>query len=183
MKKLLIILSIGIIIALIASFTIPVNQKQIPFETWGNNEHFYENIGGMKIICDFSLMGVSSNCQAMNENGEIIPWPNVVDFETAEKDKQIKRIDVNCKCQQEGGPCIQPLFEWENTTHYIDNNFCEFIEKPENCTGNMLSFINARSNIFNENADSVIWGDTNDSIIEKPEFMECVNQIRIIYGK
>lgn len=98
-------------------------------------------------------------------------------------DNQIKKIDGNCKCQERGGPCIQPLYKWENTTHYIDNNFCEFIEKPENCTGNFLSFINSRSNIFNENADSVIWKNTDDSIIEKPGFMECVNQLRNVYGK
>jgi len=80
LDKLLIIISIVITIAILGSFTIPINQKYSPFETWGNNEHFYKSDKEWQVVCDITLVGISSNCQAMNENGEIVPWPTPEEY-------------------------------------------------------------------------------------------------------
>lgn len=84
MKKLLIISIIIITITILGSFTIPINQKYSPFETWGNNEHFYKSDKGWQVICDVTLIGISSNCQAMNAEKEIVGWPTPEEYNILE---------------------------------------------------------------------------------------------------
>ena len=57
--------------------------------------------------------------------------------------EQLKGIFANCACQErvKANPetnnlCTQPLIDWENSTHYINNNLCKFmtIEKYEHDT-------------------------------------------------
>lgn len=49
---------------------------------------------------------------------------------------QLQGIVGNCACQERVKVnlatierCIQPHISWENSTHYIDNNICEWREK------------------------------------------------------
>jgi hypothetical protein len=51
---------------------------------------------------------------------------------------QLEGIFASCACQErvKANPetnmlCTQPLIDWENSTHYIDNNLCEFITLEE----------------------------------------------------
>lgn len=76
----LIILISAIAIIVVASFTIPVDKEYSPFETWANNEHFYESEKGWQVVCDVTLIGLSSNCQSVNENGEIVSWPTPEEY-------------------------------------------------------------------------------------------------------
>jgi len=78
MKLKIIGITIGVIaVIIVGSFTIPVDKEYSPIETWGSNEHFYESGKGWQVVCDVSLVGLTSNCQSMNKNGEIVPWPTV----------------------------------------------------------------------------------------------------------
>ena len=54
---------------------------------------------------------------------------------------QLKGIFANCACHErvKANPettnlCTQPLIDWENSTHYIDNNLCKFISLEEYLT-------------------------------------------------
>lgn len=71
----MIIASVVVGIALVASFTIPIYETVSPFETWGNNEHFYESMEGMNVTCSTNILGINSNCRATNAEGEEVPWP------------------------------------------------------------------------------------------------------------
>ena len=75
MNKKLIITGIVITISIIGSFTIPIDKKYSPFETYANNEHFYEGYGDWQVVCDVSLIGISLNCQALDPDDNIAPWP------------------------------------------------------------------------------------------------------------
>jgi len=57
------------------------------------------------------------------------------EFELNNTPGQLKGIFVNCACQErvKNNPdtierCIQPFIDWQNSTHYIDNNICEWKE-------------------------------------------------------
>jgi hypothetical protein len=52
--------------------------------------------------------------------------------------EQLGGIFSSCDCQErvKANPetnnlCTQPLIDWENSTHYIDNNLCKFITLEE----------------------------------------------------
>ena len=41
---------------------------------------------------------------------------------------QLKGIFHNCNCQEDPErTCEHTLIHWQNSTHYIDNNVCEFV--------------------------------------------------------
>ncbi len=45
------------------------------YETWGNNEMYYLPVNGMEVTCDMNLFQNPSNCNPINEKGEIVKWP------------------------------------------------------------------------------------------------------------
>jgi len=45
------------------------------YKTWGNNEHYYIPVNGMEVVCDVNLWQNPSNCNPINEKGEIVKWP------------------------------------------------------------------------------------------------------------
>lgn len=60
----------------------------------------------------------------------------VREFESNNTPDQLRGIFGNCACQERvrANPdtnmlCTQPFIDWENSTHYIDNNICEWREK------------------------------------------------------
>ena len=115
-----------------------------------------------------------------NDDEWIMP---AIDETPTLEDKQLKRIFANCGCQESGGPCIQPLYTWNNDTHYIDNNFCKFVQQPDICTQSMMSFINQHSNMF-EGEEPLIWTFRgSDSIVESDQFEECRDELLKINKK
>ncbi|MCV0391951.1 MAG: hypothetical protein K5790_01510 [Nitrosopumilus sp.] len=50
---------------------------------------------------------------------------------TEEPDNKLQDVLDNCTCQESGQDCIEPLLRWWNTTHFIDNTDCEFIDRVE----------------------------------------------------
>lgn len=59
---------------------------------------------------------------------------SIREFEENNTPDQLRGIFVNCACQKNQNPdknmlCTQPFIDWENATHYIDNNICEWREK------------------------------------------------------
>jgi len=61
---------------------------------------------------------------------------SIREFESNNTPDQLKGIFSNCACQERvnSNPdtverCTQPFIDWENSTHYIDNNICKWKEK------------------------------------------------------
>lgn len=61
---------------------------------------------------------------------------SIREFEENNTPGQLRGIFGNCACQERIriNPdtielCPQPFIDWENATHYIDNNICEWREK------------------------------------------------------
>lgn len=57
------------------------------------------------------------------------------EFESRNSPEQLKAILVKCDCEnkiktfpQQDELCIGPLTYWQNSTHYIDNNICKFVD-------------------------------------------------------
>jgi hypothetical protein len=57
------------------------------------------------------------------------------EFELRNSPEQLKAILVKCGCEnkiktfpEKDELCIGPLTDWQNSTHYIDNNVCKFLE-------------------------------------------------------
>jgi hypothetical protein len=57
------------------------------------------------------------------------------EFELRNSPEQLKAIFVKCGCEnkiktfpEKDELCIGPLTDWQNSTHYIDNNVCKFLE-------------------------------------------------------
>ena len=71
----IIITIIPIAIFIIAIFIIPIDKQYSPFETYGNNEHFYKDYKEWEVVCDVSLIGISLNCQVLDPDGNIALWP------------------------------------------------------------------------------------------------------------
>ena len=59
---------------------------------------------------------------------------SIREYESNNTSDQLRGIFGNCACQEKQNPdtnmlCTQPFIDWENFTHYIDNNTCEWREK------------------------------------------------------
>ena len=59
---------------------------------------------------------------------------SIREYESNNTPEQLRGIFGNCACQERQNPdtnqlCTQPFIDWENATHYIDNNICEWREK------------------------------------------------------
>ena len=61
---------------------------------------------------------------------------SIQEFESNNTPDQLRGIFANCACQErvKANPdtpelCTQPFIDWENATHYIDNNICKWKEK------------------------------------------------------
>ena len=61
---------------------------------------------------------------------------SIREFESNNTPDQLRGIFGNCACQErvKTNPdtlelCTQPFIDWENSTHYIDNNICEWQER------------------------------------------------------
>jgi hypothetical protein len=57
------------------------------------------------------------------------------EFESRNTPDQLRSVLSHCSCQEKinlyPGPdqlCTQPFIDWQNSTHYIDNNECKFLE-------------------------------------------------------
>lgn len=54
------------------------------------------------------------------------------DYELENRLGQLKEIFGSCNCQTDPErTCEHTLIVWQNSTHYIDNNLCEFITLEE----------------------------------------------------
>ncbi len=52
------------------------------------------------------------------------------EFELNNTPDDLKGIFGNCKCQEDPErTCTQTFIDWENSTHYIDNNICKWQER------------------------------------------------------
>ena len=57
------------------------------------------------------------------------------EFELNNTPDNLKGIFGNCKCQEDPErTCTQTFIDWENSTHYIDNNLCKFITLEKHLT-------------------------------------------------
>jgi len=59
---------------------------------------------------------------------------SIREYESNNTPEQLRAVFANCACQENQNPdknmlCTQPFIAWENSTHYIDNNICEWREK------------------------------------------------------
>lgn len=61
----------------------------------------------------------------------------IKDFESSNTPEQLESIFSRCACQErvKNNPdtnmlCLGTLIDWQNSTHYIDNNLCKFIPLP-----------------------------------------------------
>ncbi len=59
---------------------------------------------------------------------------SIREYESNNTPNQLRGIFANCACQDKQNLdtnmlCTQPFIDWENFTHYIDNNICEWREK------------------------------------------------------
>jgi len=111
-----------------------------------------------KIECED--IGAKTICQPCHESEGYSPWPRIMpygcldmcrgvcDFSDLMMDKtnqewtttytpypipdgQIKAIIGNCNCQADPeSRCPEPFLRWKNSTHYIDNIFCEWKDLP-----------------------------------------------------
>ena len=55
-------------------------------------------------------------------------YPTVRNPELENTPDDLKGIFHNCNCKEDPErTCEDTLIEWHNSTHYIDNNICEFI--------------------------------------------------------
>jgi hypothetical protein len=57
------------------------------------------------------------------------------EFEARNSPEHLKAVLVKCGCEnkiktfpEKDELCIGPLINWQNSTHYIDNNACKFLE-------------------------------------------------------
>ena len=57
------------------------------------------------------------------------------EFELNNTPDQLEGVLGNCACQERiranpetNEACTQELIDWQNSTHYIDNNVCKFLE-------------------------------------------------------
>ncbi|MGY5149542.1 MAG: hypothetical protein ACW9W3_05715 [Candidatus Nitrosopumilus sp. bin_68KS] len=181
MKTRLLIVISTIIVFSIISFAVPNLSKvygscemtqdgELQFAIgyqWTNGLLYIDNAE-----CTWKLFGAIPIASIMSENETPVL-----------EDKQLKSIFANCKCQESGGPCIQPLFRWSNDTHYNDNNFCKFVQQPDICTQDMMSFINHHSNMFEGNEPLAWTFRGSDSIVESDQFEECRNELLKINKK
>ncbi len=54
------------------------------------------------------------------------------DFESKNTPGQLRGISGLCNCKLDPErTCPEPFIDWQNSTHYIDNNLCEFITLEE----------------------------------------------------
>ena len=65
-------------------------------------------------------------------------YDSVRNFELENTPEQLESIFSRCDCQErvKNNPgtnqlCLGSLVDWQNSTHYIDNNLCEFITLEE----------------------------------------------------
>lgn len=59
-------------------------------------------------------------------------YMTVRNFELENTPDQLRGIFGNCNCQADPErTCTQTLIDWQNSTHYIDNNLCEYITLEE----------------------------------------------------
>ena len=138
----------SIIIAVFVFFTY---MQYAHYETWANNELWYFHSDGYVVECEFRLFQSPGMCNAFDEHGNIVDtktgmgnWKNEniePEYESKNISGQLKGIFGNCACQErvKSNPdtmerCIQPELTWENSTHYINNNICEWREKEETFT-------------------------------------------------
>ena len=57
------------------------------------------------------------------------------EFELNNTPDDLKGIFGNCKCQEDPErTCTETFIDWENSTHYIDNNLCKFITLEKHLT-------------------------------------------------
>ena len=51
------------------------------------------------------------------------------EFEARNTLGQLREIFSSCACTADPkNTCTQPFIDWQNSTHYIDNNVCKFLE-------------------------------------------------------
>lgn len=59
-------------------------------------------------------------------------YMTVRNFELENTPDQLRGIFGNCNCQADPErTCTQTFIDWQNSTHYIDNNLCEYITLEE----------------------------------------------------
>lgn len=59
-------------------------------------------------------------------------YMTVRNFESNNTPDQLKWIFGNCNCQADPErTCEHTFVDWQNSTHYIDNNLCAFITLEE----------------------------------------------------
>lgn len=66
---------IGLAAILVGGFSYLSYIQYTHYKTWGNNEHYYVPVNGMEVICDVNLWQNPSNCNPVNEKGEVVEWP------------------------------------------------------------------------------------------------------------
>jgi hypothetical protein len=73
--KIRFLILIGFSAVLVGGFLYLTYIQYTHYKTWANNEHYYEPVNGMEIVCDVNLWKNPSNCYPINEKGEIVEWP------------------------------------------------------------------------------------------------------------
>lgn len=95
---------IGITIILVGGFAYLSYIKYTHYETWGNNEHWYNHPDGYNVECEIHLFQTPGQCNAIDENGII------VDTKTGLGDwSGIKWLQDPDYCKDQGGI-------WNSTT-------------------------------------------------------------------
>jgi hypothetical protein len=122
--KILPIIATGII------FVFAMNNGHDLFHYMGLPYEWHDSFG----FTDRNIIR-STQC-ASEELGWLEPCNDVIVSDNTSE--QLEGIFASCACQKrvKANPetnnlCTQPLIDWENSTHYIDNNICKFMTHEE----------------------------------------------------
>lgn len=92
---------------------------------------------------------------------------NILDMKS-QSEENLQWLLDHCACQQSGQVCTTAPYQWENSTHRIDNNQCEFIPKILNTFEHLKvdgKYLTLQYDLTNANTDSFDFDQVSNSLI------------------